>query len=114
VEQALGRPEAALAESREFESLQARRSKLAAEWFADAPNRNRYGSSFDLKKVRETLLGRPLPAALARATQFVDANLSNGLTPASIALAVGVGKRTLQSLFRDHLGLAVSDFIRER
>jgi len=114
VEQALGRPEAALAEAREFESLQAKRSKLAAEWFADAPNRNRYGSSFDLKKVREAMLGRPLPAALARATQFVDANLGNGLTPASIALAVGVGKRTLQSLFRDHLGLAISDFIRER
>ena len=57
---------------------------------------DRYGSSFDLKKVREALLGRPLPAALARATQFVDANLGNGLTPASIALAVGVGKRTLQ------------------
>ena len=114
VEEALGRPAAALREMREFEALEANKLRLHAEWFVDPVNQQRYGVTFDIKAARETLVGRPLPAALSRATHFIEQHLGQPLTLESVALGANAGKRTLQNQFRKHLGFAVSEFIRER
>ena len=114
VEEALGRPAYALREMRVFEALEGKKSKLAAEWFVDGANQRRYGAAFDIQAAREILSGKPLPAALARATRFIDSQLSSPLTLDAVAGGANIGKRTLQQLFRQHLGVTVTEFVRER
>ena len=114
VQEALGCHAEALRETREFEALDAKKSKLAAEWFDDAVNQRRYGPSLDIQAAREKLLGRPLPEALVRATRFIEAQLGQALTLSDVATGAMVGKRSLQSMFRKHLGVTLTDFVRER
>ncbi len=113
---ALGRPEEAIAELRTFEVLQAQKSKLSLEWISDAANRQRYGARFDLRATRRNLAGVSAspPAAVTRATRYIESHLHDALAPETVARAAGVSTRTLQNLFREHLRVPLSTFMRER
>ena len=112
---ALGMPEQAIGELRTFEELQARKSKLSIEWFSDSANRQRYGGRLDLRAAQDALAGAKPPAAVGRATAYIEDHLHEPLLRIEqVARAANVSKRTLQNLFRDHLGVALGKFIRER
>ena len=114
VYQELGEPALAVDELRTFEVLQARKSRLAEEWITDAANQRRYGSRFDVTVAREALVGRIAPVALTRATQYIEDHIAERLSLDDVATHAHVGKRTLQNLFREHRGVALGEFIRER
>jgi AraC-like DNA-binding protein len=111
---ALGASAEAVNELRTFEVLQARKSRLAEEWITDAANQRRYGNRFDVAVAREALVGRMSPVAVTRATQYIEDHIAERLTLDDVAKHANVGKRTLQNLFRDHRGVALGEFIRER
>ena len=111
---ALGKDQEALQALQKFTELQANMARLANSWVDDALNQQRYGKRLDLSRLRSSVLESSEPAALQRATRYVDSNIHRRLTLSEVARHAGVSVRTLQTLYRDFHGVSASAFIKEQ
>ncbi len=111
---ALGRDQEALHALQKFTELQTNMARLANSWVDDALNQQRYGKRLDLSRLRSTVLDAAEPAALQRATRFVESNIHRRVALADVARHAGISVRTLQNLYRNFHGVSASAFIKEQ
>ncbi len=111
---ALGEDQEALRALEKFTDLQTNMARLAISWADDALNQRRYGKQLDLSHLRSSVLDAAEPAALQRASRYVESNLHRRLALSDVARQSGVSVRTLQSLYQNFHGVSASAFIKEQ
>jgi AraC-like DNA-binding protein len=111
---ALGRDQEALHALQKFTELQTNMARLANSWVDDALNQQRYGKRLDLSRLRSTVLDAAEPAALQRASRYVESNIHRRVALADVARHAGISVRTLQNLYRNFHGVSASAFIKEQ
>ena len=111
---ALGRDQEALHALQKFTELQTNMARLANSWVDDALNQQRYGKRLDLSRLRSSVLDAAEPAALQRATCYVESNIHRRVALSDVARHAGVSVRTLQNLYRNFHGVSASAFIKEQ
>ena len=111
---ALGKDQEALRALEKFTDLQTNMARLANTWVDDALNQQRYGKQLDLSHLRSSVLDTAEPAALQRASRYVESNLHRRLALSDVARQSGVSVRTLQTLYQNFHGVSASAFIKEQ
>ena len=84
--------------------------RFAACWFSVFPDRV-YRPAM-LNHVQSYTAGRGQPPLLRRAVAFIHANVQSDIGLSDIAAAVGVTPRSVQYMFRRHLGTTPLEYLR--
>jgi AraC-like DNA-binding protein len=111
---ALNQPVLALEAMNRFAHLQTSKGKLATGWHANPGATHAIRGPVDTSAHIVAAAKTVSPAVLKRAIEFIEQNLTRRLVLDEVARHVGISKRTLQSLHKEHYGMSTSEFIRER